>query len=118
MNQKNKIEAGAANINSKAPGRPTIASDDVRQGWMTPKPQYVVLMEAGWPSNHPAPVSHVVGLKKRRVDEVKAEKTFSVQGADMELVDLMRSWCRSNNITIKSFFESAIFEKLEKVGAL
>lgn len=92
---------------------------NIKQKLEAERPQYVILAEAGWPSHHPVvPVSAVVGLKKRRSGERGKSSTFSISDPDMELINLMKTWCLANNVTFTSFVESAIFEKLEKVGDL
>lgn len=96
------------------------ATDDLGAQSFPLKPQYAILVEAGWPGSgyhvveRPAPMP-AVGLKPRRVETERSEKTFSVQGADEELVQQFKDWCNNRpggRVTIKSAFEVAIREFL------
>lgn len=89
-------------------------SDDVAGHW-DGRPQYVILADANYPGPeyrklYPA---ITVGLKKRRQDEVKVEKTFSVQGANEELVDAFKAWAHAKGVTIKSSFDFMVAEFLK-----
>ncbi len=76
-------------------------------GMGIPRPQYRVIA-AGMIEKVP-----VVGLKPRRLEPEKAEKTFSVQGMDSTLVEALKDWARGRGVTIKSTCELAFSEFLK-----
>ncbi len=76
-------------------------------GMGVPRHQYRVIA-AGMIEKVP-----VVGLKPRRLEPEKAEKTFSVQGMQEELIDGIKTWAKSRGYTIKSTCELAFSEFLK-----
>ena len=94
MNTKQDKMTGADIEVERGPSRRL--TDDLQGSPLRPahgagRPQYVVLTESGWPGSYEVvearPVMPAVGLKARRGEPEKAEKTFSVQGADEDIVN-------------------------------
>lgn len=91
--------------------------DDIESPSFPMKPQYAILVEAGWPGNYQvvAPKPLAVGLKPRRQAEA-SQQTFSVQGADEDIIARVKQFVKTRSVTIKSVVELFFLEGLEKHG--